>query len=618
MHRHFLTGAYLMAALTGSAFAQQSDGRDTYIVMLNPGAGAPAGIATEVARRVNGEVGFVYGALGGFSINLPSAAAQALERDPRVAVVARSGVRQIVAQTTPTGISRTFATTYGVNGVPMINGVDDLWVNADVAILDSGIDLGHTDLNVAGGINCVVKSGGGPNASYTCDAAASYSDDNGHGTHVAGTAGAIDNGQDVVGMAPGVRLWAVKVCDNRGRCPDDQVVAGLNWVVARGDVEVANMSLSGPILSPDPYKLAIDAAVAAGLVVVVAAGNDGHDANLNSPAYVQNAITVSALADYNGIPGGTGTLCTTSGPFGYSGPEEHIASFSNYGPAIDIAAPGVCILSTARGGGTELNMGTSMASPHVAGAAAVVATHLERSGVVRGNAAFVTAVTDALINAGNLNYTGDGDGIKERLLELSAFEPTTVAGNEGVDAIPPTPILSSVSSPTSLTVIPVSVSFGEVVTGFDLTDVTVLNGSTAVDSLKDLGGGDYSFVVDVDTSSDPTTVTIDIAAGVAQDAALNWNVAASTLSITYDSGAVAGITLSATGYKVKGLQRVDLAWSHASGTNVIVRRNGALISTTPNDGSHTDNIGAKGGGSYDYQICEAGGSPCSASVNVTF
>lgn len=616
MHRHFLVSAYLMAAVTSAAYAQQSDRLDTYIVMLNPGAGAPAGIASEVARRANGEVGFVYGALGGFSINLPPAAAQALERDPRVAMVAREGVREIVAQTIPTGINRTFAPTYTANSVLMIDGTDDLRVDADVAIIDSGIDVGHTDLNVVGGINCVVKSGGGPSASYSCSAAASYSDDNGHGTHVAGTVGAIDNGQDVVGIAPGVRLLSVKVCDNRGRCPDSQVIAGLDWVVQRGDVEVANMSLSGPVMSSDPYKPAIDAAVSAGLVVVVAAGNDGHNANLNSPAYVPSAITVSALADYNGIPDGTGTFCTTSGPFGYSGPEEHIASFSNYGSAIDIAAPGVCILSTARGGGTELNIGTSMASPHVAGAAAVVATDLRRNGSSLVGQAFVDAVTTALTSAGNYGYIHESGTVPEPLLDISLFEPLTVPGNDGVDTVSPMPVLSSVPSPTNLTVIPVSVSFGEDVTGFEAGDLTVINGTVSNFSGT---GADYTFDVTVNPQTDGTIVLVDISAGAAQDLSSNLSLAANTLSITYNSGAVAGITIdSAIGRKVKGIQHVDLTWSGAT-TAVDIFRNGFPVTTgTENDGSYTDNIGAKGGGSYDYQICETGTSSCSATINVTF
>jgi hypothetical protein len=202
------------------------------------------------------------------------------------------------------------------------------------------------------------------------------------------------------------------------------------------------------------------------------------------------------------------------------------------------------------------------------------------------------------------------------LLELSAFEPTTVAGNDGVDTVSPTPVLSTVPSPTSLTVIPVSVSFGEAVTGFDAGDVTVGNGSVS----GFLGSGaDYSFDVTISPLIAGTIVTIDIAAAVVQDAAGNPNLAASTLYVTYDSSAVADIVIdSATGRKVRGIQHVDLAWSGTNATSVDVVRNGAVIATVANSGTYTDNIGVKGGGSYDYEICEAGTTTCSLPVNVTF
>ncbi len=89
-------------------------------------------------------------------------------------------------------------------------------------------------------------------------------------------------------------------------------------------------------------------------------------------------------------------------------------------------------------------------------------------------------------------------------------------------------------------------------------------------------------------------------------------------SVTVSSAPSGGLTLSATGYKVKGVQHADLTWSGATSTSVDVFRNGAKIVTTANDGAHTDNIGSRGGGSYTYKVCEAGTSTCSSNVTVTF
>jgi subtilisin family serine protease len=175
--------------------------RENFIIMLDRQAGAPAAIATEVSQRFGGDVGFIYGAIGGFSISLPPAAAAALASDARVSFVAPVGIRQVVEQTIPTGINRTYTTGNTSLG---IDGADDLRVDADVAILDSGIDRQHADLNVLRGVNCLVNIGNRRFPNYVCSANGEDGDDDqGHGTHVAGTVAALDNGQDVVGMAPG-------------------------------------------------------------------------------------------------------------------------------------------------------------------------------------------------------------------------------------------------------------------------------------------------------------------------------------------------------------------------------------------------------------------------------
>jgi subtilisin len=154
---------------------------------------------------------------------------------------------------------------------------------------------------------------------------------------------------------------------------------------------------------------AICRSVSAGVTYAVAAGNSHANANNFVPATYSEVITVSALADFNGQPGG-GAAATCR-----SDVDDTFADFSNFGADIDLIAPGVCILSSAPNNGLNTFSGTSMASPHVAGAAALYKSN--------NPGASPAAVKTALQNAGNLNWTqtGDGDSIKERLLNVDAF-----------------------------------------------------------------------------------------------------------------------------------------------------------------------------------------------------
>jgi hypothetical protein len=166
--------------------------------------------------------------------------------------------RTISAQTVPTGIQRIFADD---NTTIDIDGSDDYRVDVDVAVIDTGIDFQHPELNVMGGINCTL----GNLFSAVCDAGGD--DDHYHGTHVAGTIGAIDNGSGVVGVAPGARLWAVKVLNKRGSGYSSWIIAGIDWVAANAaTIEVANMSLGGAGFSQAEYD-AIQGAVDAGVAL---------------------------------------------------------------------------------------------------------------------------------------------------------------------------------------------------------------------------------------------------------------------------------------------------------------------------------------------------------------
>jgi subtilisin len=303
------------------------------------------------------------------------------------------------AQVLPTGVDRIDADG---NPIARIDGLDER-VDVDVAVLDTGI-AAHPDLNVAGGISCL---------------GASAADDNGHGTHAAGTIGAMDNDIGVVGVAPGVRLWAVKVLDSRGDGYWSSVICGLDWVYAnRGTIDVVNLSLGGDggestCSDPaDPLHGAICRVVnQAGIPVVAAAGNQGRDAVTTVPATYGEVIAVSAFADTDGAPGGRG-------PSRCGHNDDAFASFSNFGADVDIAAPGVCIRSTWLGSGYAELSGTSMAAPHVAGA---VALHLAES-----PDATPDDVRTWLLGSGSRpqrspqGFSGDPDSIAEPVLYLEA------------------------------------------------------------------------------------------------------------------------------------------------------------------------------------------------------
>ena len=356
-------------------------------------------VARSQTAKHQAEFGFVYrAAIKGYSAGLSARAVGELRSDPLVAAVVEDREVQVAGQRLPTGIDRIDGELSGTASGDGAGSVD-----VDLAVLDTGIDAKHPDLNVVGGVAC---NGSG------------YGDRNGHGTHVAGIAAAGDDGAGVVGVAPGARLWAVRVLNSSGKGSWSNVICGVDWVTAHADtIEVANMSLGGSGSEPaasgcstgDPLHDAICRSVQAGVTYTVAAGNSAANAQGFVPAAFDEVITVSALADFNGQPGG-GAVPTCR-----ADTDDTLADFSNFGSDVDLIAPGTCIFSTYRGGRYATLSGTSMAGPHVAGAAA-----LYRSG---NPDASPEAVKTALQTAGNSGWSGvgDPDGIHEQLLNVDTL-----------------------------------------------------------------------------------------------------------------------------------------------------------------------------------------------------
>ncbi len=350
-----------------------------YIVLLNEAKVSATGVgvsAAALARDHRLDVTNVYETVvRGFAARMSDDALAELRRDPLVARVEPDLPVWATTERLPTGVDRIGADRSGEGKLPTKAGVP-------VAILDTGI-APHPELNIAGGFNCTSKD------------RTDWKDKNGHGTHVAGIIGARNNGRGVVGVAPGTPLYAVKVLDNNGTGRFSHVLCGLEWTARRG-ITVANLSLAGrppdgmsDACSSSILHLGVCNATAAGVRIVAAAGNDGLSASRFAPALYSQVITVAALADSDGCAGG-------HGPSTSAGPDDTLATFSNYGPAIDVAAPGVAIRSTWKNGRYKTLDGTSMAAPHVAGAIALGWDGLREPGPA-----------------------GDPDGIAEGILSLS-------------------------------------------------------------------------------------------------------------------------------------------------------------------------------------------------------
>jgi subtilisin family serine protease len=372
--RHaFTITALLVAAAVLAAPAAAEPPRSSYIVVLRDSVPSAA---TETARleRAHGfRSEHVYAhALKGFAARLGKRQLARVQADPDVAFVSPDRELRIAAQvpllpgeSAPTGVRR----------IRAASSVDAHQAsNAAVAVIDTGIDLTHPDLNAVSGKNCT-----------TSRKNALASDDNGHGTHVAGTIGAENDGSGVVGVAPGTRLYAVKVLNAAGQGTWSQVVCGIDWVTQKArtlNIKVANMSLAGfgfadglcGNLIGDALNRAICRSTTAGVTYVAAAGNSGQDFSTSVPAAYPEVLTVTAMSDSDGAAGALGgaPTCRT----GES--DDRYASFSNFADPTDtggqahmVAAPGVCIASTWLGGGYRTVSGTSMAAPHAAGTVAL-------------------------------------------------------------------------------------------------------------------------------------------------------------------------------------------------------------------------------------------------------
>ena len=323
------------ARRAGAPAAARSENAPIYLVTFNDGVADVEGAANEIARGNGLALRHVRKfAARGFSAVIPAARLDLVRGDPRVKLVEPDGPVALIApvqiQARPGGGGTGQVVPWGITRV---GGAGD-GTGKTAWILDTGVDLANADLNTS-------------KPCHTYFAGNSPDDGNGHGTHVAGTIAAKNNGVDVVGVAAGAYVCSVRVLGNNGSGSWEGIVNGVNYVAAHGaNGDVANMSLGGSG-SNATLENAIRDAAARGIKFALAAGNEGVNAGTTTPSRLNatNVYTISAIDSKDCMP-----------------------SWSNYGnPPVDYAAPGVSVVSLRRGGGTTSMSGTSMASPHAAG-----------------------------------------------------------------------------------------------------------------------------------------------------------------------------------------------------------------------------------------------------------
>lgn len=316
----FLPVVAVLCGFAASAWAQEGDSRVIVGFKGTPDAALLAGRGVKVSS--------VHGR---FAVGRVAAAKIAkLRQEPVVQYVEEDGIASTSGQMTPTGVAEVWG-----GSPPAQTGA-----GVKVAIIDTGIDLTHPDLapNIAGGVTFVYGT-------------TSPNDDNGHGTHVSGTVAAVNDGGGVVGVAPGAKLYAVKVLDKNGSGYVSDIAKGVDWA-RTNQMQIANMSFGSSTYSSTLYN-ACNNAYAGGVLLVAAAGNSG-DGNVRTTE--------------TSYPAAYSVVCAVGAVDG----ADQVASFSNTGGYVEMSAPGVNVVSTYKGGQYAQMSGTSMACPHVVGLAALL------------------------------------------------------------------------------------------------------------------------------------------------------------------------------------------------------------------------------------------------------
>ena len=497
---------FVSAIIDSAAWAQKPN-----LVPVLIGFNRQPGPAQEaLVRGAGGRIKYTYRLVPGIAATLPQAAIDALRRNPIVTTVEPDGFFH--------KIDAELDNTWGVKriGGGSVHADGNKGLNVPVAIIDTGIDYKHPDLGGCLGAGCKV-AGGFDFVNNDYDPI----DDEGHGTHVAGTVAALDNGVGVVGVAPEAKLYALKVLNSSGSGSFSDVIKALQWAVDNG-IKITNNSYGS---GGDPgtlVKAAFDNSYAAGVLHIASAGNSGQCAgkkdSVGYPAKYSSVVAVAATNQSDSRP-----------------------CWSSTGAAVEISAPGVTIRSTKMGGGYVDLSGTSMASPHVAGVAALLMntvaspSNVEMRSVLTSTAQDLGAAgRDPLYGFGMVNAAA-------AVAALSSSSSTPPPAVNVVLTTDKTSYVSGTDSQATLTAV-VTNEYGEGISGLTAAAfVAKLDGvAAAVDFAATASAGTYMgtlslFSVDFGAHSVAVTATDTRSVSGTGSASFNMQSAASATGVSVES-----------------------------------------------------------------------------------
>ncbi|MDS0283389.1 S8 family serine peptidase [Haloarcula onubensis] len=508
-------------------------------------------------------------------------ALDALRKNPNVRYVEADGTVEAIAQTVPWGIDRVDADAVHADGE---TGGDDTdgEGGADVAIIDTGIDADHPDLqaNLGTGrayVDCA-----------STDCAEPWDDDNDHGTHCAGIAGAADDDGGVVGVAPAATLHAVKALNGDGGGYLSDVVAGIEHTADQG-YDVGSLSLG----TPSSYATLRDAcryAADRGVLLVAAAGNDGCSGCVNYPAAYATVVAVSSTDS-----------------------DDTLSPFSSTGREIDIAAPGGGVYSTVSGGYATFS-GTSMACPHVAGAGAQLMDNGYTSAQARDR---LTSTAEDI----GLGSAEQGSG----LLDVEA------AVGASTDAAPTVSWVTPTDGETVSGTVTVQIDASDDEDGAGTLDVTYTVGSSSRSTTYDNTSGYYEDELDTTQFADgdlTLSATATDSAGTTATAAVTVTTDNTEAAPTVDALSAAEVETADGDAEFDANWRVTDADGDLSSVDLVLRdadgatEDAATVSVAGDGASGTTRLVAAGadgsGNSYTVgaTVTDAGGLTGGESTGV--
>lgn len=596
-------------ALGVSASAQAED--DRYVIQVDE---SKKGLVKALTKKLGGEIkvdsyGFIAATFSGKTLS----EVKGLLNNPHIKLIEEDHLRKafnfsddignpMVQQITPYAIKQSQADLLTLQQS-----------DVKVCVIDSGLDMSSGDFledringdNDPGTGNWFVAGGE-------------------HGTHVAGTIAAADNGFGVVGMAPGVPLHIIKVFNAEGYAYSSNLAQAANLCGA-AEANIISMSLGGGGANSTEENAFKDFTANGGLVVA-AAGNDGNSVR-SYPAGYPSVMMIGAndnnnnIADFSQFPGcttGRGRRATT---------DETIC--------VEVTAGGVNTLST-------FPAGLASAAGLSANGTSYETSAMENYGTVDQGATYFMGTAEAVdgnaagavcvIDRGNISFFD-----KVNNCELSGGigaviinnEPGVLSGTLG-DATTNTTSIpavgaaqedrSALMAATSMDISMTSSDYG-FLSGTSMATPAVSGVAALVWSNHPTCTGSQIRQVLKDTALDAGAAGKDdyFGYGIVQAADADAYITANNICDGGTTPPTGGdLTLSTSGYKVKGRQHVDLTWSGATSLNVDVYQDGSLKVTTPNDGDLTINLNTKGGGTYTFQVCEEGTSTCADTATVVF